>query len=409
MKKIFFLMIITILSLSLAGCINNEGDQGINIVTTIYPLTEFSKQVGGDKIKVTMLLPPGAEAHTYDPRPSDIVKVNNADIFIYIGEEMEPWAEKILKSLNKDLIIIEAVEVVRTILEDEGHHEHHHEHEIEEIIKKIDHIIHEWEDNDITSDEAMHEIEELIHEFLEHEHNDNNEEKHDLNHEHEDEHHEEELIKSLDYIIHEWEDNDIFSDEAMHEIEELVHNLLKHENGHHDHEYDPHIWFDFNNNIDIVNEILSQLIAIDNENEEYYRNNAQNYILRLENLHKSYETRLQNCDNRIILSAGHNIFAYLENNYNFKAITAHGLSPDSEPTPLRIKEIIDLSREYNLKYIFFEELVNPRLAESIANDANLETLVFNPAENLVKDQEGKTFIGIMESNLNNLKLAMSCN
>jgi zinc transport system substrate-binding protein len=397
MKKIFFLMIITILSLSLTGCVSNENQENINVVTTIYPLSEFAKEIGQDKVKVTMLLPPGAEAHTYDPRPSDIIKVNNADLFIYIGEEMESWSKKILKSAKDDLNAIEAVEFVKNVIEDEHHDE--------ELIKEIDHIIHEWEENDISSDEAMHEIEELVHKFL----------KHEPNEEHEDEHHDEELIKEIDHIIHEWEENDISSDEAMHEIEELVHKFLKHEpneeheEDHHEHEYDPHIWLDFNNNIDIVNEITNRLSEIDNENADFYKNNAQTYILKLENLHNLYETTLQNCDNRIILSAGHNIYAYLENKYNFESVTAHGLSPDSEPTPLRIKEIIDLSKEHNLNYIFFEELVNPRLAESIANDASLETLVFNPAANIAKNQEGKTFIDIMQSNLDNLKKAMDCN
>src|SRR3989339_723373 len=80
-----------------------------SVMTTIFPLTDFTQAVGGDRVKVTQLLPPGAEAHTWEPKPSDIVKLSRADVFICIGAEMEPWVSGILKTIeNPKLIIIEA-------------------------------------------------------------------------------------------------------------------------------------------------------------------------------------------------------------------------------------------------------------------------------------------------------------
>ena len=68
-----------------------------SVMTTIVPLTEFAQAVGGDRVNVTQLLPPGAEVHTWEPKPSDVVKLSRADVFIYIGAEMEPWvAEMVL-------------------------------------------------------------------------------------------------------------------------------------------------------------------------------------------------------------------------------------------------------------------------------------------------------------------------
>jgi zinc transport system substrate-binding protein len=311
MKKIMFLCLIIVLSLFLSGCMEQQTNEGLTIVTTIYPLSEFAKEVGGDKVKVSMLLPPGAEAHTYEPKPSDIVKINNADVFIYIGEEMEPWAEKILKSAKENLVVIEAVDFVRTIIDDE---------------------------------------------------------------------HEEENVNE---------------DEDDEKVE--------------DHEYDPHVWLDFHNNIDIVNAIALKLSELDEENEAYYKNNAQIYIKKLEILHILYESNLQNCDNRLIISAGHNIYGYLEERYDFESVTAYGLSPDSEPTPQDIKNIVDLLEEKNLKHVLFEEMVNPKLAQTMSKDVNAEILVFNPAANIGKDNERKTFIDIMQSNLEALKIAMNCN
>ena len=62
--------------------------KNLNVVTSIFPLQEFAKAVGGERANVDLLLPPGAEPHTWEPRPSDIVKITKADIFIYIGEDL---------------------------------------------------------------------------------------------------------------------------------------------------------------------------------------------------------------------------------------------------------------------------------------------------------------------------------
>ena len=104
-----------------------------SVITTIFPLTEFAQAVGGDRVKVTQLLPPGAEAHTWEPKPSDIVKLSRADVFICIGAEMEPWVSGILKTIeNQKLIIIEAsqgLSLLRADQADAGGEKHHHSNE----------------------------------------------------------------------------------------------------------------------------------------------------------------------------------------------------------------------------------------------------------------------------------------
>jgi len=81
----------------------------IKIVTTIFPLLEFAKAVCGEKAEVHLLLPPGAEVHTWNPRPSDIVRLTSADMFIYIGARLEPWVHDLLESVkHSDLRVLEA-------------------------------------------------------------------------------------------------------------------------------------------------------------------------------------------------------------------------------------------------------------------------------------------------------------
>jgi zinc transport system substrate-binding protein len=98
-------------SFALTGCASDPGeDPGeisdtdpdrITVVATIFPLYEFSKAVGGDRAEVTLLLPPGTEPHTFEPKPSDVVKITGSDIFIYNGAGLEPWALDILHGTDK--------------------------------------------------------------------------------------------------------------------------------------------------------------------------------------------------------------------------------------------------------------------------------------------------------------------
>jgi len=138
MKKILFSVIIIIvvvlggyLLLNIAPNSDNDS-QKISIVTTLFPQYDFAKIIGGDKVNVTLLLPPGVEAHAYEPKPSDINKISNAKIFVYTGEFMEPWAHDIIQSIDKKVKVIDASIGIEMIKEEGDEHEHEHEHEHEE-------------------------------------------------------------------------------------------------------------------------------------------------------------------------------------------------------------------------------------------------------------------------------------
>ncbi len=346
---LIFIAVLVLGSLFFSGCTtpqkNEEGK--LMVVTTLFPLYEFAKEVGGEKVEVILLLPPGAEAHTFEPKPSDIIKINQADLFIFIGEEMEPWAHNILKGTNNDkLVVLNASSKVTLIKSENQSHQEEHKHEDEET-----HTHQETHEDEYAHEEKY---------------------THEDTHTHDEEH--------------------------------------AHEEDHHHGEYDPHIWLDFSNDEKIVTAIAQELSLIDSNNSSFYKTNAENYNIKLRKLDSDYSTKLKNCEHKEFITAGHAAFAYLANNYNLETLSVYGISPDSEPTPQRIKNIIDLTREHNIEYIFFERLVNPKMAQTIANEANAKILVLNPAHNLLKEQfdSNVSFIDLMNENLNNLKIGLNC-
>lgn len=91
---------------------------------------EFSKAVCGERGEVSLLLPPGAEIHTWRPRPSDVIRVTSADLFIYIGADLEPWIHNLLKSVkNPRLRIFEASSALSLLEENRSFHHYGHQHE----------------------------------------------------------------------------------------------------------------------------------------------------------------------------------------------------------------------------------------------------------------------------------------
>ena len=77
-----------------------RGEGKLKIVATLFPVYDMAKHIAGDKADVLLILPPGIEAHSFEPKPSDIVKINEADIFVYTGRFMEQWAEDIINGLD---------------------------------------------------------------------------------------------------------------------------------------------------------------------------------------------------------------------------------------------------------------------------------------------------------------------
>ncbi len=119
LKKLFILITVFIL----AGCgINTEKtDDELNITATLFPQYDFVREVSGELNHIKLLMPPGAESHSYEPTPKDIIEIEKSDIFIYTGKNMESWAEKILKGIdNKELKVVD-ISKGTELIEDDPH------------------------------------------------------------------------------------------------------------------------------------------------------------------------------------------------------------------------------------------------------------------------------------------------
>lgn len=274
----------------------------IQVVTSFYPLADFSKNVGKDNVEIHNLIQPGVEPHDWEPTPQDMKTISQADVFIYNGAGFEPWIEKVLNSVDKSkLVVVDASKGI-------------------------------------------------------------------------------ELLKAAET-----------------------------EPGHGDQQalYDPHIWLDPVNVQQEVQQITDGLVKKDPQNKDKYEANAKEYTGKLEALNKDYQTELAKVKNKEIVTT-HAAFGYLAKRYGLQQIPLMGLAPDAEPSPKELADVVKEARAHNMKYIFFETLVSPKVADTVAKEIGAKTLVLNPIEGLTEDElkQGEDYISKMKENLKNLTLAL---
>lgn len=142
MKRFFAFLLIICLSLSLCACgrgsIDNGG-AGLEIVTTVFPAYDFACRIAGDKARVTLLVPPGSETHSFEPTPKDIITLHSCDLLICNGGESEEWLEALLEGQEGEIPCLQMLQCVKTVTEEikEGmqtgrghdHEEHENEHD----------------------------------------------------------------------------------------------------------------------------------------------------------------------------------------------------------------------------------------------------------------------------------------
>ncbi len=145
-KKIFLLF--TVLAIVIAsvfsGCGQKENQaSGVKIVSTIFPQYDFARAITGDKGSLKMLIPPGGEAHTYEPTPQDIISIQEADVFLYIGGESDAWVDNILDSVDTSKTkVVKLIDCVDTLQEEtvEGMQEEKHSDEDDNEPETDEHI-----------------------------------------------------------------------------------------------------------------------------------------------------------------------------------------------------------------------------------------------------------------------------
>lgn len=317
-RQTIVLMLAALLVTVLSSCgtrdrDHEDGRKKISVVTTLFPLYDFTRAIARDRADVTLLLPPGVEAHAFEPKPADMVRVSSAGLFVYTGRYMEPWAEEILKGTsNKTLIVRDASQGIRLMRTDEKGHD------------KAD-----GEDGQ----------------------------------------------------------------------------------GHRDHgTYDPHIWLDFENAMKMVDTIADGLSAADPANSAFYKQNAARYKEELVALDTRFREALRTCRKRILVHGGHFAFGYLARRYGLEYVSAYQGSPNAEPTARKIIGLEKIIREKGVRYVYFEELINPKVSELLSRETGATLLNLHGAHNVTKDElaKGSTFISLMDTNLVNLKKGLEC-
>ena len=246
----------------------------------------------------------------------------------------------------------------------------------------------------------------------------------DILHEHEGDGHDHgnEMLEIIEEVLHEIEEGHTSPEDGIEEIhhiildtEEIDHLMKeeehdKHGYGHdHDFEFDPHIWLDPVLVKQQVNNIRDGLIQADPQNKEHYEENAMKYNEKLDALDMKIKSSLSSC-NKDTFVPFHNAFTYLGDRYGLKIVALSGVAPDSEASAAEIAAFVDFVKDNDIKVIFAEDLVDPRLAQVIADEAGAEVLLFSPIEALAKDEVGQniTYIDKMEQNLDALKVALEC-
>jgi len=187
-------------------------------------------------------------------------------------------------------------------------------------------------------------------------------------------------------------------------------NLLKAEDEDHDHdkeekehnhgEYDPHIWLSLKNMKTIAKNIYNQVVEMDKENEAFYKENLEKLQVKLDDLDKKYSEQLKNAKIKSVITS-HEAFAYLLNDYGLKQIPIENLSSDSEPNLEKVKEVVELAKKEGVKVVFYEELSENKVEETIAKEIGGEVKMLYTIEGQTEEQakENKDYIQLMEENL----------
>ncbi len=405
-------------------------EEKLTILTSFYPYHEFTKNIAGDFAEVKQFMPSGVEAHDWEPRAQEIQSLKDADVFVYNGLGMEPYVDQIIDSGEFDnVLFVKASEGVELLNFEDDHDEHakeddhdnhdehakedeHDESHAEEFHEEIALVIEEFEEGHMTESQSIEAIEEILHE-----------------HEGDGHEHGTGMIEEIEHVLHEIEDGHIEGSEGLEEIHHLVSGEDVHdehakeddhddhdeheEGGHdghdHDYEFDPHIWLDPILVKQQVNVIRDGLIQADPQNKEHYEENARIYNNKMDALDMKIGSALSSCQKDTIVPF-HNAFVYLGERYDIHIMALSGMTPDSEASAAEIAEFVDFVKDNDIKVIFSEELVDPRLAEVIADEAGAEVILFSPLEALAPDEIGKnvSYIDKMEDNLDSLKVALEC-
>src|SRR5574344_215822 len=299
----------------------SDSSKQISIVTTIFAPYDFARAVAKNtSTTVTMLLPPGAEVHSWEPTAHDMITIQNAALFIYAGGEGDVWADKLVASLDKPISSIRMTDCVKLFEEEHP-------------------------------------------EGMEPEHDDAADEK------------------------------DTGSAQSADEVE-----------------WDEHVWTSPKNAMLIVQKIADTLCSIDEKNSNVYKKNAAAYLTQLEHLDNEFTTVVNSAKRKTVVFADRFPARYFTEEFGLSYYAAFpGCSTDTEPSAKTVAFIINKVKEEKIPAVFYIELSNQKMADTVCEATGCHKLLFNSCHNLSKKEFelGTTYLDVMKQNVQTLKEALN--
>ena len=170
--------------------------------------------------------------------------------------------------------------------------------------------------------------------------------------------------------------------------------------------YDPHVWLDPTNMAAIVETVAQRLTAADPAGAATYSANAAAVEAKLAALDTEWKAGTTTCANRDLV-VSHEAFGYLAARYGFTQVGISGLSPDTEPSPAKLAEVADFIRANGVTTVYYETLVDPKVAQTVADETGATTAVLDPLEGLAEGSSDD-YISVMEKNLQTVKDGQGC-
>ena len=360
-KSVVFIVTISMI-LGMTGCgktTEKEDNYRLKIVTSLFPHYDMARAVIGDVkgIDLKMIVTPGQDSHSFEPTPSDVIQMENADVLIYNGGSLETWIDTLLDSLNnKKQIQMKMMDYVDVLNE--------------EIVEGMDTRFEE-------------------HDHDEHSHKEDNHNKEN----HKEDSHSEGNHKEDNHSEDSSNDSEFHNEDSEEEHEET----------------DEHIWTSPVNEIIMTEKICETLSKALPEEKENFQKNAENYISQLKELDNEFRTIVENAKTNEIIFADKFPLQYFAKEYGLKYYAAFpGCGSDMEPSAKTIAFLVDKIKEDNIKAVFYLELSSHIVADAIETDTGAKPLQFNSCHNITQKQfdSGVTYVDLMKENVNNLKIAL---
>lgn len=316
-----------------------------NVVTSIKPIHSITSAIMKDVGEPVLLLDGASSPHSYSMRPSEARALNEADLVVYVSHSLESFLQKPLASLSGDkhqleLIALKDLELHK-MRSGGTWEEHSHDHEGHDEHEDHDHEEHAHEHDD---------------------HEDHGEHAHDEDHDHE--HHDD---HDHDEHAHEHDDHD-HEEHAGHD----------HEDHHHDHDgVDSHIWLDPVNGATIARAISEELIEIDPEHADAYRENLKTLLASLQSLGDDLSAKIAPIQSKPFV-VFHDAYQYLEARYGLNAVGSITVSPEQKPGAKRLHEIEDKIRDTGAVCIFAEPQFRPAIVEAVVSDTGIRGGTLDP-------------------------------